>query len=415
MFTILYPEIVDEVLSMPGGIHGFQMKDEPVPFFIVKMLHQYLLTAKMNSGFKVYVIPLKVSGMATVGLMTAFFDDPDNPLTIWTALADDRASKEIVAALLSGNLRVYLFDEHNREFLGYAASVEVPVKTRELLGGSGFYVLSHQIIHELTNDAATWFGIRSNLDDADAISINFDEPLYPDAVDVIDARRVNYAFHGAKGFGHTTLIKTEPGQFQEIDIILSLQRIFSPSQIYHAPKRVYDKEEIADIIVITDEVCIIIQAKDSPNTEKMLRNSLDRKRLKAIKQIKEGVSQASGAIGYLDKIQPLKMIIDDEEITIDLAKRSILSLVIVRELFNDSFEEYSKSLFELFDKINLPCVALDYAELNRYTSYCEDANEFVNAYFEVFNFALDNGIFPRLRFGKNDLFKRDGAFKFGTV
>jgi hypothetical protein len=225
-------------------------------------------------------------------------------------------------------------------------------------------------------------------------------------------RHHRYAFHGGKGFGHTTLVKTEPGQFQEIDIILLLQRIFSPSQIYHAPKRIYDKEEIADIIVINDDVCIIVQAKDSPNTEKMLRNSLERKQLKALKQLREGIGQASGAIGYLDRIQPLKMLIDDEELEIDLGERQILSLIVVRELFDNGFDEYSDLLFGLFDKINLPCIALDYAELHRYTSYCEDASEFIRSYFEVFDYALQNGIFARLRFGMSDLFNQDGSFKF---
>lgn len=412
MFTMLYPEIAEDVLRLPGGVHGFHIEGESAPFFIIKMLHQYLLTAKMNSGFKVYVVPLNVSGIVTVGLMTAFFDDPDNPLTIWTPLANESASKEIVATLLSSELRVYLFDEHNREFLGYSASVEAPQKAMELLKNAKFYALTHRAAHELGAAATAWFGTRTRLEDADAISINFDEPLYPETVDIMDMRHHHYAFHGSKGFGHTTLVKTEPGEFQEIDIILLLQRIFPPSQIYHAPKRIYDKEEIADIVVINDDVCIIVQAKDSPNTEKMLQNSLERKQLKALKQLKEGIGQAAGAIGYLDRIRPLKMLIDDKELEIDLGKRQILSLIVVRELFDNSYDEYSELLFGLFDKINLPCIALDYAELHRYTSYCEDANEFVRSYFEVFDFALENGEFPRLRFGMNDLFNQDGSFKF---
>ena len=412
---MLYPKLAQDVLRMPGGIRGFHIQGEPVRFFIVKMLHQYLLTAKMNKGFKVYAVPLNVSGVVTVGLITAFFDDPDNPLTIWTPLADESASREIMAALLSSNLRVYLFDEHNREFLGYSATVEVPQKARALLEHAKLQALSHQTAHEYGAAAAAWFGKRTRLEDAEAISINFDEPLYPESVDIMDMSHHRYAFRGSKGFGHTTLVKTEPGQFQEIDIILLLQRIFSPSQIYHAPKRIYDKEEIGDVIVVTDDACIIIQAKDSPNTEKMLQNSLDRKRRKALKQLKEGICQAAGSIGYLERIRPLKMLIDGGEIEIDLGRRQILSLIVVRELFDGGYEEYSQLLLGLFDKIRLPCIALDYAELHRYTSYCGDVDEFVWAYFEVFDFALENGQFPRLRFGMNDLFNQDGSFKFNKA
>lgn len=120
MFTVFHPEIAQEALRYPGGIHGFRIPGEPTSFVIVKMLHQYLLTAKMNKGFKVYVVPLNVSEIVTVGLITAFFEDPESPLTVWTPLANEPATKGLVAALLSEELKVHLFDEHNRELLGYA-------------------------------------------------------------------------------------------------------------------------------------------------------------------------------------------------------------------------------------------------------------------------------------------------------
>jgi hypothetical protein len=415
MFTVFHPEIAQEVLRYPKGIQGFRIQGEPKPFLIVKMPHQYLLTAKINGGFKVYVVPLDVSGVVTIGLMTAFFDDPDNPLTLWTPLANDPASKELVAALLAGELKIHLFDEHNRELLGYSAKAETPLKTKVLLEHSKFHDLSHEVANELSEAAQNWFGTRTSREDAEAISIEFGEPLFPEEMAIMDMRFDRYKFHGSKGFSHMSLVKTEPGQFQEIDIILLLQRIFRQDQIYYAPKRVYDKEEIADIIVITDDICLIIQAKDSPNTEKMLQNSLARKRLKAQKQLKDGITQASGAIGYLDKIQPFRMYIDDHEIELDLGKRQILSLIVVRELFQDDYAEYSKELFDLFGRINLPCIALDYPELHTYTSFCEDSEEFIRAYFEVFDFARANGQFPRLRFGMRDLHRGDGSFKFDRL
>jgi hypothetical protein len=415
MFTIFHPEIAQEVLRYPKGIQGFHIQGEPKPFLIVKMPHQYLLTAKIKRGFKVYVVPLDVSGVVTIGLMTAFFDDPDNPLSLWTPLASDPASKALVTALLAGELMIHLFDEHNRELLGYSAKAEIPLKAMVLLEHEKFHDLSHETAHELSEAAQNWFSTRTPREDAEAISIEFGEPLFPEEMGIMDMRFDRYKFHGSKGFSHTSLVKTEPGQFQEIDIILLLQRIFGQDQIFYAPKRIYDKEEIADIVVITDDVCLIVQAKDSPNTEKMLQNSLDRKRLKAQKQLKEGIAQVSGAIGYLDRVQPFRMFIDDHEIELDLGKRQILSLIVVRELFQDSYAEYSKELFDLYDRINLPCIALDYPELHTYTSFCEDADEFIRAYFEVFDFALANGQFPRLRFGIKNLHREDGSFKFDRL
>lgn len=412
MLTVRYPEIAQEALRYPTGIHCFSIPGEPVPFLVVKMLHQYLLTAKMNKGLKIYVIPLEVSGVVTIGFMSAFFEDPDSPLTLWTPLASEPASANLIRALLGGELEVHLIDEHNRELLGYSAKVTIPLKARVLIEHAKFHDLSHQVANEMSEAAAYWFATRTTADDAEAIEIEFGVPLFPEDMVVMDMRSAQYSFHGSKGFSHMTLVKEEPGQFQEIDIIFLLQRVFPPNQIYYAPKRIYDNEEIADVIVITDSTCLIIQAKDSPNTEKMLQNSLNRKRLKSLKQLKEGCNQASGAIGYLDRVQPLRMRIDDVEIEIDLGKRAILSLVVVRELFNDSYADYSQKLLELFDRIELPCIALDYPELHAYTTYCEDEDAFVSSYFQVFDAALQLGTFPRLRFGMNDLHRDDGSFKF---
>lgn len=406
MFTVFYPEIAQEVLQYPIGIQGIYVPGESAPFVIVKMPHQYLLTAKMNKGFKVYVVPVNMSGVETVGLMTAFFEDPVSPLTVWTPLANEPASRRLVSALLAKDLKVYIFDEHNRELLGYVAETHVPLMAKMRLSHARFYNLTHQFANDLYEAAGTWFGGSTAHDDAEAISIEFREPLFPEQLAIMDMRHDQFEFHGSKGSSHTSLVKKEPGQFQEIDIIHLIQRIFKPDQIYHSPKRVYDNEEIADIIVITDEICLLIQAKDSPNTEKMLANSLQRKRSKSIKQVKEGVGQAEGAIGYLKRIQPFRMLIDNQEVEIDLRKRRILSLVVVRELFMDSYAEYSEILFDFYEKTELPCIALDYPELHNYTYYCDGSERFIGAYLQVFNFARKNGEFPRLRFGVNDLLQK---------
>jgi hypothetical protein len=105
------------------------------------LIAKTLLAAKMNKGFKVYVVPLNVSGIVTVGLISAFFEDPESPLTVWTPLANEPATKGLIAALLSGELKVHLFDEH--ELLGYAASVDVPLKARMLLEHAKLHDRSH--------------------------------------------------------------------------------------------------------------------------------------------------------------------------------------------------------------------------------------------------------------------------------
>lgn len=411
MLNILHPEICQEVLQFPGGLNAFQIRGEVNPSLIVKLPSPYLLTARVNRGFKVYVVPQQVSGVSTIGLISAFFDDPDSPLMLWSPLANEPAGKSLVHALLTSDLSVHLFDEHNRELLGYEAKVEVPSKTRALIEQARLVSLTHELAKELHVGATAWFSNRSSQDDSEAISINFGEPLFPENIVITEMRSDQFSFQGAKGVHQTSLVREEPGYFQEVDIILLLSRIFPAHQIFHAPKRVYDKEEIADILVITDGTCLVIQAKDSPNTEDMLKQTLERKHLKALKQLKGGIAQASGAISYLRRVQPLRMLVDDVEVEIDLGSRQILCLIVVRELFLDSYVEYSKLLSGLFEQIDLPCIALDYSGLHEYIRFCEDERAFVSAYFEVFDHAQKTGLFPRLRFGLKDLFREDGTFK----
>jgi hypothetical protein len=409
MLTLLHPEILAEVLRYSGGIQAFFINEDSVPTFVLKSLHQYLLTAKMNGGFKIYVVPLDVSGRRTMGLMTAFFEDDENPLTIWTTLLNEPATAGLVNALLHEELKIHMFDEHDRELLGYSAKVSMSPEVREVIESAVFYNTSEINAAQLYAAGADWFAKRSSQDDDQAISIILKNSLFSEDLVITDMISGRYDFHGGKGFAQARLVKEEPGLFQEIDIILLLQRVFRPEEIYHAPKRIYDGEEIADVLVITDDICLIVQAKDSPNTEKMLRNTLDRKRKKALKQLKEGAAQVSGAVGYLERVQPLKMMIDGRELEVDLADRNIISLIIVRELFDDSYEEYGQNLFKLLEQIGFPCIALDYPELYRYTWHCRNSREFVEAYFGVFEFARKNGRFPRLNFGMRRAEREGGA------
>ncbi|WP_176058975.1 hypothetical protein [Paraburkholderia sp. BCC1876] len=296
-----------------------------------------------------------------------------------------------------------MFDDQNRELLGYRARVDVPLMAKIRLEHVKYPELDHESFVAAHEQANLWFGLRGAQEDTEAIHIQFVEPSFPEELVVSDLRPDLYQFHGGRGYGFTSLERSEPGAYQELDIIVLLQRVFRPDQIYHAPKRHYDKEEIADVLVITDDLCLVVQAKDSPNTEQTLNRSLERKKSVSVHQVKEALKQVSGAVGYLRKTRPLRMILGDREFSTDLSNRNVLSLVVVRELFIDKYAEYSKALFETFQQTELPCIALDYGELHQYTTYCRDQGMFLGAYFQVFDTARELGEFPRLRFGMRDV------------
>lgn len=403
MLSIEEPQLCKEILGYPGGIHCVRLSGESTPRIILKLPVSWLLPAKVGQGFKVYVVPVEVGGNSTLGLMCAFADDADCPLVSWRLLDRSNDALDLVHALTRRDVLVHLFDEQSRELLGYRAQIEVPLIARIRLEHAGFTENTHESLHAAHEQAEQWFSLRSEEDDADAIQISFLEPLFPEDLVIIDTRQDLYQFNGAKGRGHTSLERKEPGPYQEIDIILLLQRVFEPQQIYHGPKRCHDGEEIADVIVITDDTCLIVQAKDSPNTEQTLSRTLKRKKLASEHMLNSALKQLKGAVNYIDRTRPLRMLMDGEEIIIDIGNRNVLSLVLVRELFVDMYDEYSRALFDFFNNINLPCIALDYGELHQYTTFCRDEASFLGAYFQVFDSARELNSFPRLRFGLRDV------------
>lgn len=407
-----HPDLWEDALRYPFGLHAVSVLGEANPLLILKATQQFLLTARMNKGFKIYVVPLETEVGPTVGLLSAFFDDADNPLTLWTPLAEGVDSFMIVWTLMRSTITVRLFDEHNRELLGYLANVERPLLSQVRLEQSVFRVMTHDLAHHMHEQATLWFITRTDSDDLDAISVNFDQPLYEENRRYIDDRPDLFKFKGAGSLVEVRLDKLEPGQFQEIDIIFLLQKLFKPEQIFHSPKRPNNFKEIADIIILTEQVCLVIQAKDSPNTEVQLANTLDRKRSAAQNHLKKACKQLARSVAHLRQNRPLTMRMDYGDEVVEIGERPVLCLAIVRELFPADYSEYSEHLYELHKKTYLPCIGIDYGELIQYMTFCDSEESFITAYFQVFDKALEGNGFPRLRFGVNDLFDEDGIFRF---
>ncbi|WP_429098124.1 hypothetical protein [Aeromonas veronii] len=412
ILSVSHPDIWGYAIRYPAGLSVIHIPEDSEPTLLVKLPHQFLLTARINKGFQVYVVPVEVEGGYTIGLISSFNDDNENPLVSLMCLEADSHSLDILHAFKSERITVRMVDEHDRELLGYKAKIEMPPESLARIESARLYVLSHDLEHEISEAANSWFGLRTTDDDAQAITIKFELSLYEEDRKFKDERPDLFKFHGSVGFAEVSLVKAEPGLFQELDIILLLQRIFRPEQIYHAPLRVTDNEEICDVLVMTDKFCIVVQAKDYPNTEKMLSNTFARKRSKAISQLKEGCKQVTGAIRYFRRVRPHQMKIDGKVIPIDLSGRDILNLVVIRERIDYDYEEYSSILMELHKRIDLPCLGIGYGELVELCTYCDGPIGLQNAYMDMFYDGLKTGLFKRMRFGYRDLFDVDGCFRF---
>ena len=126
---------------------------------------------------------------------------------------------------------------------------------------------------EMLHLVAMWFGSRTREDDDEAITVRLVKNPYGESLAFQDVRFPLHQHHGAKGFSTSLLEREEPGSFQEEDIIKCLSMCFPQDHIYHSPLRTTDKEEICDVMVINDDRVLIIQAKDSPNIERIVQGS----------------------------------------------------------------------------------------------------------------------------------------------
>ena len=271
MLTILYPELMPIIRQMPVGLLPFNLPGEDRPSLIVKVPKEYILAAKINASFKIYITPVQVEGLMTCGLATAFFDDADEPLVLRTPLFNEDFKNSLLGVLEGGPIDVHFFDELSRELLVYHATVSVPEASRLRLGMSAWVEPSNAVARAILGGIDTYFGLRTQRDDNEAIVVSLDESVYGEGLFIQNLRPNDHEYHGSRGFSQTMLEREEPGHFQEEDIIQCLQMTFPASEIFLSPKRVYDEEEVCDILVMTNSRALIIQAKDSPNIERISR------------------------------------------------------------------------------------------------------------------------------------------------
>src|SRR6266496_1507715 len=100
MLTILHPQVALLVQDLPIGLCPLSMGAEG-PKLIIKTIKEMLLAAKVNGGFKIYVVPLNLAGQDTFGIISAFFDDQDEPLVIFTPLFEEDMAHALIKTLSS--------------------------------------------------------------------------------------------------------------------------------------------------------------------------------------------------------------------------------------------------------------------------------------------------------------------------
>lgn len=402
--TLHASEVVKELSYVPCGVFAHPKADSQEHILIVKASKEVALTVKERQGFKIYVFPIAVEDFRSYGLVSAFFDDADEPLAMFTPLiTDDFACEDILSLLQQENCDVFFFDENNRELLSYRAQILDPTsQLRSLLNTLELEDLvdptpefSSLVVRELQNQ----FGHRTREEDHRAFNIKLGDPLFPETLLLMDTRPQVNSYHGRKTIMTTVLERKKSGEFNELDIVQLLLRTFSSEQVFLNPQRCDNRRELVDHLVVTDCYILLVQAKDSPNTKDMIDREIDRKRSTTLKHLEKGMRQLRGTISYLKESSKLNIEVCGKEHEIDLQDREIYGLVVAGELFDDEYARYSRMAFDTFYADNpTSCVFLDYADLHNWTHHLSDESSFFRALDKLIFEGLSRYGFLRIRF-----------------
>ena len=376
--TVTNPEVLDWLVDMPVGLLPIRRVGDSRVILVVKASREVAQTARLREGFRFYLVPVHAGGLATYGLVTAFFDDHDEPLVIRTPLVNEEIPRNLVGLLSSDSFYVHFFDEHNRELLG--VRVENPDAHRFRVLSDAIRFVSptlDQARHDL-DAMQSWFGARSPSDDAAAFTIRLRERLFPDSLE----ENVE-----------------NPGDLNEPDIAMALHRPFRGDQVFSNPIRADNGREFVDVLVATTKTLLLIQAKDSPSTESGLTRTIDRKKATAAKHVRNASAQLKGSINHLRSGQSIEIVTEGKRRRVSMSGRDVFGLVIVKELFDPERPVCSPLVRTVSDETGTPCLLLDHMEFQQLTFFQTTEDSFVGALGKIFSVAHTDGMFPRSRFG----------------
>ena len=396
LLSIEHPELLPHLKTLGYGLQPVRHRATQRYSLVVKVTKEMILTARTNGEFKIYLLGDGQGPTSHLGLISAFFDDPDEPLTIKSPqFAGDELLKDLAGLLSQDQIDVYFFDEHDRELMGVRALNPDAARFRAEIEAATFGLYCREDYPGILQRLERAFSVRTAEDDARAFTLTLGERLYPDDFVFIDGRDEMYQFQGSEDHvAATSLEREDPGPFQERDIAVMLGRVFEPQSIYLNPFRADKGKELTDVLIVTDKIMMFIQAKDSPNTEAALRRTIERKRSairahieKAAKQLKGAMANAVG--GAITITTP------DGPLTIPVEERQLLGLVVVREMFDDDYAACSAPVLRVVQSLELPAVLLDYSGLHIMSQNLRTPTRLVNGLGQMFEVAIERDEFPK--------------------
>lgn len=400
LFSVEFPQILAHLGELAYGLQPVRVPPDGRLCLIIKINKEAILTTRLNRQIKIYLIPDVHSPGRAHGCITAFFDDHDEPLVICSPLfAEDALARDLGLLLGQGVFNLYFFDEHDRELLGVSARLAEADRFGATWNGCRLSMFDLARVPDMLNAMHDWFAYRTASDDAAAFTVHLESELYPADFVFIDARPEATDYRGAGADAAVnSLEREEPGAYQERDIARLLRRAFAGDCVFLNPIRDDTGKELADVMCITDDIILVVQAKDSPNTERALRRSIERKRATIRAHIEKGAAQLRGAMTYILEREAIVIRDNDDPQTLAVGDRLICGLIVVREMFDDDYRACSIPVLAAAQACEAPAVLLEYAALHVMALRLPSPARLMNGLIQLFEVALQKGEYPKPRF-----------------
>ena len=355
------------------------------------------MAARVDGGFGMYLAPDSAHPPKLLGVITAFFDDPDEPLVLFTPMAaSDELHCGLAALFRQRTFDAVFLDENNREVMCAQVRLQNPEVCLPEFERSGFADFRVEDTFDRLRAMGDWFRRRVAADDKAALRFSIDRKAYSDDLVVIDARPEAYDFHGASGnVSMNRLERMEPGRFQERDTVEIMKRVFAAEDVYLNPTRTDTGKELVDVLGCDDSCLVAVQGKDSPNTVASLRRTTERKRSVARRHVEKAAKQLGGAMSHILKGGVLSVSTDGVEHRVAVAGKHVFGVVMVQELFDDDYEYCSIPVLEIASKLKAPCVLLEFFSLHMLTLRAASPAQLAYGLHQIFEAGVEHSQYPK--------------------
>ena len=352
------------------------------PALLVKADVDFILAARTRGELRCYLVETEVGG--GLGLVTAAFDDPDEPLTVTTPLlAADVFAEQLATVFDQPTFEIFFFEEHGRERIGVRAiSAEGP-GFAERLRRTSFPEWNPLSQLDHFHLILKGFGLRGPAQEARALRLVFDEELYPEAATDTEA---------------ASLHQEEAGPIQERTIAKLLGRVFPALTIHLNPRRRKEGTEFCDVLVVVDDMVLVVQAKNSPHTPAMLERSIARKRATGLRHVRKAADQLRGSFELLIEQNMVELETELGPLELRLEGRRLFGMVVVREMFEDSRAAWSDIVLAAEDGVDASVNLLGLNELHIQTQNLIEIESFTRGLLALRAAAAEIGSFTRPMF-----------------